>query len=231
MEPVERWAHAYPSVYADRGLDATVDYGNLDMKFKNTKDYPIYIATYVYDYDYDGLNELLVEMYGPLSTEYDEIIPVGWVSSAGYDGYYAKGAKVYFKNGKEIKRVYTPGGSYDYKYDTYSSALARIPADPDFGPTDVKPTMKPPAVFSPNGCGSNAPVEYGKAAEYLEKAKIPRPNRNRIPHSSPHRHNHLYSSPHRHNHLYSSPLRHNHLYSSPLRHNLPYSSPLRHNLP
>ena len=171
MEPVERWAHAYPSVYADRGLDATVDYGNLDMKFKNTKDYPIYIATYVYDYDYDGLNELLVEMYGPLSTEYDEIVPVGWISWAGYDGYYGKGAKVYFKNGKEIKREYTPGGSYDYKYDTYSSALARIPANPDFGPTDVKPTMKPPAVFSPNGCGSNAPVEYGKAAEYLEKAK------------------------------------------------------------
>ena len=171
MEPVERWAHAYPSVYADRGLDATVDYGNLDMKFKNTKDYPIYIATYVYDYDYDGLNELLVEMYGPLSTEYDEIVPVGWVSWAGYDGYYGKGAKVYFKDGKEIKREYTPGGSYDYKYDTYSSALARIPANPDFGPTDVKPTMKPPAVFSPNGCGSNAPVPYGKAAEYLEKAK------------------------------------------------------------
>ena len=171
MEPVERWAHAYPSVYADRGLDATVDYGNLDMKFKNTKDYPIYIATYVYDYDYDGLDELLVEMYGPLSTEYDEIVPVGWISWAGYDGYYGKGAKVYFKNGKEIKREYTPGGSYDYKYDTYSSALARIPANPDFGPTDVKPTMKPPAVFSPNGCGSNAPVAYGKAAEYLEKAK------------------------------------------------------------
>ena len=171
MEPVERWAHAYPSVYADRGLDATVDYGNLDMKFKNTKDYPIYIATYVYDYDYDGLNELLVEMYGPLSTEYDEIVPVGWISWAGYDGYYGKGAKVYFKDGKEIKREYTPGGSYDYKYDTYSSALARIPANPDFGPTDVKPTMKPPAVFSPNGCGSNAPIEYGKAAEYLEKAK------------------------------------------------------------
>ena len=171
MEPIERWAHAYPSVYADRGLDATVDYGNLDMKFKNNKDYPIYIATYVYDYDYDGLDELLVEMYGPLSTEYDEIVPVGWISWAGYDGYYGKGAKVYFKNGKEIKREYTPGGSYDYKYDTYSSALARIPADPDFGPTDVKPTMKPPAVFSPNGCGSNAPVAYGKAAEYLEKAK------------------------------------------------------------
>ena len=171
MEPVERWAHAYPSVYADRGLDATVDYGNLDMKFKNTKDYPIYIATYVYDYDYDGLDELLVEMYGPLSTEYDEIVPVGWISWAGYDGYYGKGAKVYFKNGKEIKREYTPGGSYDYKYDTYSSALSRIPADPDFGPTDVKPTMKPPAVFSPNGNGSNAPVPYGKAAEYLEKAK------------------------------------------------------------
>ncbi len=171
MKAVERYAHAYPSVYADRGLDATVDYGNLDMKFKNTKDYPIYIATYVYDYNGDGYDELCVEMYGPLSTEYDEIVPVGWVDAA-YDGSYsAKGAKVYFKDGKEVKREILPSGTYDYHYDSYSYVSSMIPSDPENGPSDVSPTKSEPKVLSPNGCGSSAPVPYGTAAEYLKKAE------------------------------------------------------------
>lgn len=168
MEPIERYPHAYPSVYADRGLDATIDYGNLDMKFKNNYEYPVYIATYVYDYNGDGLDELLVEFYGPLSTEYDEIVPVGWVNYAGSESYSAKAAKVFFKDGKEIKREFLISGSYQYKYDTYYSASSMIPADPENGPY-VSPTYSTPRVFSPKGCGSAAPVEYGKAAEYLKK--------------------------------------------------------------
>ena len=171
MEVVERYAHAYPSIYADRGLDATVDYGNLDMKFKNTKDYPIYIATYVYDYNGDGYDELCVEMYGPLSTEYDEIVPVGWVNAAYDSSYSAKGAKVYFKDGKEVKREILPSGTYDYHYDSYSYVSSMIPSDPENGPSDVSPTKSEPKVLSPDGCGSNAPIPYGTAAEYLKKAE------------------------------------------------------------
>ena len=168
MEPIERYPHAYPSVYADRGLDATIDYGNLDMKFKNNHEYPVYIATYVYDYNGDGLDELLVEFYGPLSTEYDEIVPVGWVNYAGGESYSAKAAKVYFKNGQEVKREFLISGSYNYKYDTYYSASSMIPSDPENGPT-VYATYSTPSVYSPKGCGSAAPIEYGKAAEYLKK--------------------------------------------------------------
>lgn len=171
MKAVERYAHAYPSVYADRGLDATVDYGNLDMKFKNTKDYPVYIATYVYDYNGDGYDELCVEMYGPLSKEYDEIVPVGWVDAAYDSSYSARGAKVYFKDGKEVKREILPAGTYDYHYDSYSYVSSMIPSDPENGPSDVSPTMSEPEILSPNGCGSNAPVPYGTSAEYLEKAE------------------------------------------------------------
>ncbi len=169
MEVVERHAHAYPSVYADRGLDATVDYGNLDMQFKNTKDYPIYIATYVYDYNGDGLDELCVEMYGPLSTEYDEIVPVGWVDAAYDSSYSAKGAKVYFKDGKEIKREILPSGTYDYHYDSYSYVSSMMPSDTENGPSNVEMTGSAPSVLSPNGCGSNAPIPYGTAEEYLNK--------------------------------------------------------------
>ena len=167
MEVVERHAHQFASAYADRGLDATVDYGNLDMRFKNNYDYPIYIATYVYDYYKNGMDEIMVEIYGPLSTEYDEIVPVGWVTWAGSSSYSARGGKIYFKDGKEIKREYLPSGTYDYHYDSYSYAVSLMPEDPEYGPKDVTPTKKPPTIFSPDGCGSNAPVPYGTAAEYL----------------------------------------------------------------
>ncbi|MCT8975880.1 VanW family protein [Clostridium sp. CX1] len=43
IKSVERAHHTLPSHYVPLGLDATVDYGNLDYKFKNTLDYPIYI--------------------------------------------------------------------------------------------------------------------------------------------------------------------------------------------
>ena len=170
MEAVERHAHQYFSSYIDRGLDATVDYGNLDMRFKNTKDYPIYIATYVYDYTGDGLDELMVEMYGPLSAEYDEVVPVGWVTYKASQTYSATGAKVYFKNGKEIKREYLPSGTYDYHGDEYYVGDF-IPSDPEFGPKNVTPTKQTPTVYSPGGCGSSAPVAYGTAEEYLKAAK------------------------------------------------------------
>ncbi|GLC29497.1 VanW family protein [Clostridium omnivorum] len=43
----ERAKHTIPSSYVGLGMDATVDYGNLDYKFKNTLKYPIYIEAVV----------------------------------------------------------------------------------------------------------------------------------------------------------------------------------------
>lgn len=43
IKSVERTHHSLPSHYVKLGMDATVDYGNLDYKFKNTLKYPIYI--------------------------------------------------------------------------------------------------------------------------------------------------------------------------------------------
>jgi len=44
---VERIHHTFPSGYIPIGQDATVDYGNLDYKFKNSYNYPIFIEGYV----------------------------------------------------------------------------------------------------------------------------------------------------------------------------------------
>lgn len=46
LEIVERSHHTYPSSYVPIGRDATVDYGHLDIKFKNNQEYPIYISAY-----------------------------------------------------------------------------------------------------------------------------------------------------------------------------------------
>lgn len=43
----ERAKHTIPSSYVGLGMDATVDYGNLDYKFKNTLKYPIFIEAVV----------------------------------------------------------------------------------------------------------------------------------------------------------------------------------------
>ncbi|WP_027623743.1 VanW family protein [Clostridium lundense] len=43
LKSVERVHHTLPSSYVPLGRDATVDWGNIDYKFKNTLPYPIYI--------------------------------------------------------------------------------------------------------------------------------------------------------------------------------------------
>ena len=43
IQDIKRTHHSLPSSYVGLGLDATVDWGNIDFKFINTLDYPIYI--------------------------------------------------------------------------------------------------------------------------------------------------------------------------------------------
>ncbi|MGV8981924.1 VanW family protein [Clostridium sp.] len=47
INSTERNHHSIPSVYIPLGMDATVDWGNLDYKFVNTLGYPIYIESIV----------------------------------------------------------------------------------------------------------------------------------------------------------------------------------------
>ncbi|WP_446899396.1 VanW family protein [Clostridium sp. LBM24168] len=46
LVPVERSHHTIPPSYVDIGLDATVDWNNIDFKFRNTLNYPIYIESH-----------------------------------------------------------------------------------------------------------------------------------------------------------------------------------------
>lgn len=49
IKALERTAHSLPSSYVKLGLDATVDWNNIDLKFENTLGYPIYIQAYTED--------------------------------------------------------------------------------------------------------------------------------------------------------------------------------------
>ncbi|MBC2581509.1 VanW family protein [Clostridium sp. DJ247] len=46
LKPLEITHHTLPVHYVQGGMDATVDYGNIDFKFKNTLASPIYIQAY-----------------------------------------------------------------------------------------------------------------------------------------------------------------------------------------
>lgn len=49
VKATERTHHTLPSSYVSLGMDATVDFGNIDYKFKNTLSYPMYIESYTYN--------------------------------------------------------------------------------------------------------------------------------------------------------------------------------------
>jgi len=51
MEIVERYHHSFPVGYIPKGLDATVSWGTQDMRFKNTRETPVYIHTYYENYN------------------------------------------------------------------------------------------------------------------------------------------------------------------------------------
>ncbi|EJO5347980.1 VanW family protein [Clostridium botulinum] len=46
LQSVERAHHTKPVHYVPKGMDATVDYGNIDYKFKNNLENPVYIQSY-----------------------------------------------------------------------------------------------------------------------------------------------------------------------------------------
>lgn len=58
LEIVERWHHTYPVSYVPMGLDATVYYGGVDLRFKNNRDTPVFIRAYRKN------NLVYVEVYG-----------------------------------------------------------------------------------------------------------------------------------------------------------------------
>ncbi|MGN1020910.1 MAG: VanW family protein [Aristaeellaceae bacterium] len=124
LEIVERSPHAWPSTYVEKGMDATVNWPNLDFKFKNNTDWPVFIVAYYKS------RKVTVELYGmglgdgvTIDLESEVIRTIEPSSEIKYvqntslppgtqqetikarTGYEVVTYQVWYQNGKEVDRV------------------------------------------------------------------------------------------------------------------------------
>ncbi len=130
IRSVERTNHSMVVGYMEPGLDATVSYGYLDYKFKNTYDFPIYIEgitagkviTYTIYGDpavlngktYEMTNEI-VETYPPEVKEVeDATLPEGEKVKEGgaMTGYKVNSYQITYENGVEVNRELVATDTY-----------------------------------------------------------------------------------------------------------------------
>lgn len=108
IRSTERHNHMMTVSYAEPGLDATVAWGNLDYKFKNPYDFPIYIE------GIGGGGRVTFNIYGDIAAlEGKTYELVG--EELGYDSEGNRKVKSYqvtYKNGKEINREVIATDSY-----------------------------------------------------------------------------------------------------------------------
>ena len=120
----ERYCHQWASVYVPTGLDATIDYPNLDLKIYNQNKTQVFLESEV-----DG-STLHVSFWGVKYGDYDEIETHNEVSDRGSSSYTVRAWRVYIKGGKEIDREELMKSTYDMDY-----GVMFISADYDSGST------------------------------------------------------------------------------------------------
>lgn len=118
----ERYHHTLQSHYIGLGMDATVDWGSLDYKFKNTLDFPIYIQGYTQNgriyfnvyansslgkRTYNLVNEVYETINSKVTYQDDATKAEGYqlVTQPGYTGYRVRVFKQTFENGKLIDSI------------------------------------------------------------------------------------------------------------------------------
>lgn len=123
LEIVSRSPHAWPSTYVNIGEDATVNWPNLDFKFKNNTSSPIFLITYYKDRRMSAeiwgvslgegvtidLESKIVKTMEPPSDikyEYNAELPYGTSKTTvkARKGYVVETYKVWYKDGKETGR-------------------------------------------------------------------------------------------------------------------------------
>ncbi len=130
LDIVERHNHMFLAGYVGAGKDATVVYGSLDFKFKNTRKYPIMIKTSIgngvakidiygikedVEYDVDIVTTVL--SYTPFNVIYenDSSLAEGQqkVTQSGMNGCKSITYKILRLNGTEVSRSVLSSDTYD----------------------------------------------------------------------------------------------------------------------
>ena len=152
LEIVERRNHNFTSTYVPAGRDATVVYGAIDFKFKNTREYPIKLLASVsggiasfqikgikQEVEYDVRIQTQVTQTIPFSEEQieDSNIAQGTkqVVQGGHNGSKVNSYRVLFLNGNEVSRELLAN-------DTYR-VMNRIVKIPVITPTVAEPEQTP----------------------------------------------------------------------------------------
>lgn len=130
LEIVDRTNHQFLTSYVDAGRDATVTWGGIDFKFKNTRSYPIKIISEakngvctmcIYGIkektEYEVIIESEIKSYIPYSTEYeiDSSIEKGEeiIEQAGYKGCISESYRILKLNGKIVSKTLLSKDTYD----------------------------------------------------------------------------------------------------------------------
>lgn len=121
LDIVERHNHAFLTSYVGAGKDATVVYGSLDFKFKNTRQYPVKIVSYMQngiatvciygikeevEYDVEISTTILNYISYEVIYENDSSLTAGTevVTQNGQRGCKSITYKILKQNGKEVSR-------------------------------------------------------------------------------------------------------------------------------
>ncbi len=180
MEIVERDCHSTPSSYCPIGLDATVDYGNIDLKFKNPMETPVYIVAWM-----EGVT-LYVNFYGCLPKEWTKITlgseqtgsepPLSGVSftedsqlakgqyvrrSSGNTGYSARAWRTYYKGDTVVKTEELDSSYYEPTGTTYAvgpgTDTSKVDTSKESGNTTPEATPAPTPTVAPKPSDSPTP--------------------------------------------------------------------------
>lgn len=106
MTVVEREPHTWPSVYVPVGIDSAIDYGNIDMKFRNDTDHEVYLICYMED------ATLYAYIYGYKPADFDEILVSSWFTGSSGSGFGAAASRSYYKDGELVKTEDLPASYY-----------------------------------------------------------------------------------------------------------------------
>ena len=144
MEIVERYCHAYPASYVDYGRDATIDYGNLDLKLKNPFKHQLFLKCWM-----DGVI-LHAEVYGLPAEDFDEVRVTTTAPAYGANSYTVKASRSYYKDGKLVRTEALPSSTYsNYSSSSDSTTPSTAPTTaPSVTPTT--PGVNPTAPDNPS---------------------------------------------------------------------------------
>lgn len=147
MDVEERYNHKWASSYVPTGLDATIDYGNLDLKLSNPTEYQMFLECKLVD------TTLYVSFWGAKSSSYDEIKTHNELVEKGSEDYTVKAWRVYFKDGEEIDRESLGSSTYDldngYIFIAADNDSGSVDEDPPADKPDSTPESKPESSEKP----------------------------------------------------------------------------------